>query len=289
MSEVDDLLDDLEGQYNEGREPVEIEGEVEEVEAHPEVEEGSPPSFMSYEDWVAEGRDPDDYMGKKAYEARHDQWDKEKTMKRELREVKDTMKTVVDSIGEWKETETNKIRSDLETRLAQAKEDEDIDGALAVQEQLTTLDNKPAPRQQTLNPLIADFFEDNPVLDKGSNSFDVEALDDMQRIYNNKLAQLDDGTGQFTDGQIKKCLKASLTEVKSLNAHLFESQRNQRRTAPTKPKRPSSKKTGREQLAGVKVERSNPRDTDALNDIHDLIAKKDPKAAEQFAQAMGGE
>lgn len=302
----DDVLAGLESQYNNSREglaPKVIDEHINDIviEDEPVIEnddepeqlaadDKTPPGFKTYEEWIEDGRDPDDYRGKKAYSEQYDLLQANRQTTKDLKEMKDTLKLTADAVGEWKEGQQQQIRAEIQGELETAKENDNIDAALDAQGRLNELDAKPAPAEkQTVNPLVTDFIDDNPILNDSSDAYNPMAMNQMQRIYNNKLKMLDDGTGQFSDADIKSCLKAAMVDVKGLNPDLFESPRNNRQPG-IKPKasRTPTTQTPTQTLNNVKIERSNPRDTNAAQELFDMINAKDPKAAERFANAVGG-
>lgn len=306
-SEMNDALDALESEHgsldqntddlgdNENKEIIvdkEINGDGE-----PEKkEENNPPGYMGYDEWIAAGKDPDDFRGKKAYESQYE------TLK-EVRELKGTMSQVVSGMDAWKDQQTKQMASHLEqekaTALAdfeEAKESRDMDGALAAQDKLNKL-NQTKPNQDsaaTLNPIITDFFGKNPILDKSNAQFDSEFHDDMAMAQATLLNKLTGGdrTIQLTDKQIERSLKISFDTAKELHPDKFRSPRNNRLSSPNnRPRVPAKENAGNysSRLKDVKGNSKNPRDTSSALDLYEIIKKSDPKAAETYAKNILGE
>lgn len=288
--DLDNLIDNLGDQYDQVRgEPVEkpepkdepIDEPIDEPE---ELEAKNPPGFIdNIKDWVDAGHDPDDFKGKNAYKKEYESIQANKGLRADIREMKATLKTTVDAINTQVQATKDKTRADVIAEFEEAKKNEDMDGALAAQEKLVKIDTAPPADILPSQPLVTGFMEDNPILDQGSDQFDAKANRQFARIYDNKLRSLDDGSNRFTKEDIEDCLSSAFQEVKSLNPALFESPRNNREGQPQRKKRTKANAAPTSVSA---VERSNPRDHTAANDVYELIKGMDPKAAEKFAKAM---
>ena len=159
----------------------------EEVEEAEEVE-ANPPGFIdNLEDWVAAGKDPDKFRGKKAYEAEYDRIQEVKDLKAHMKSMQDTLKSTVDAVAKREEITNEQHRKALESALATAREDGDTDAAIEAATQLNDIQNTPKQTRPTENPVIGDFFENNPVLET------PEIKAEFARIYNGRLKA--DGVG----------------------------------------------------------------------------------------------
>ena len=245
------------------------------------------------DDWIAAGKDPDLFKGKKAYSQEYERI-------KEIKELKASMQAVADGVSEWKEQqmeatarEVEKARKEAIAELERAKDDMDIDAALAAKEKIDGL-NTQQPQQPRLNPVISDFFSKNPILDEKSAQFDAEFFDDMKLAQHTLLNQLTGGdqtlAAQLTPSQIERSLKVAYSRAKDLNPDKFVSKRNSRQAAPTVNRREPSK--GGDvvtRLKTVKSDGKNKRDTKAATEIYEMLKAKDPAAAETFAKNILGE
>ena len=265
----------------------EVEEEIEEIEK-------SPPGFKSYEEYVAEGGDPDMYKGKKAFEAEYERIQEIRRDKSETKELKDGMSSIIDTLGEWKTQQTSTIRAELEAQLAEQKRTADVDGALETKEKLDALKETPK-KQETppLNPVLEKFMTENPIIDQGSDQFNDEFFSDMARLQAKKINEMsDNGGADLTDAQILKCTKAAFASAKELNAELFTSKRNSRqgqgrqaRTAPSDKGQSIEVRLKNYQTSGVGSENNK----DAALSFYKTLKEKNPKAAEKFALNLLGE
>lgn len=294
MAESDFNIDDAEAQYNAAR-AAEDEGtpplpDVEELDADGNpIESEDPPGFKTYEDYVADGGDPDMYRGRKAYEAEHNRIDENKTLKRELKGLKSTVQQTMDAVNSWQETERGKIRTEVEAELHEAMENEDPKAAVAAQKKLDAIDDTPdpAPNQREENPVIQDFRAANPILDGDSDNFDQEFNADVEAFYNGMYAQLSyNGKREITDGQIKRCLRRALKEAQDLHEiepeprgraddnPRGESPRNQRRGNPRSQRRAQqTPRTAKAEDFTIENPR-NPRQKNAAPEVRDMIHQK---------------
>ena len=274
-------------EISEGRIP-EPEPEQEEAEVKP-----NPPGYIdNIDDWIAAGKDPDLFKGKKAYSAEYDRI-------KEIKELKETMLTVTQGIGEWKEQQKQSMaqqveqaRSDAVAELERAKEDVDVDRAIEAQKKINELD-RPKQEVQQANPVLTDFYSKNPILDKNSAQYDAEVFQDASMYQSAILDELTGGNRQMqlTPSQIERSLKVALTKAKLLSPDKFVSPRNQRKAAPAPARTKVQQKGGdyQSRLKTVKSNSKNHRDVNAANEIYEMLKAKDPKAAETFAKNVLGE
>lgn len=251
-----------------------------------------PPGFLTYDEWVAKGKDPADYRGENAYKKQYDAL-------KEVRELKETMNHVVDGMETWKQQQNDQkteeiaqARVDLVAEFEQAKEDEDLDAALLAQEKINKIDSKPQAVQ--VNPIISDFTRKNPIIDPQNTQYNAEFHQDMIMIHNGKLDQLLGGdrsrAGELTQQQIERVQKMAFNQAKELHADKFVSPRNKRNSAPQPGKRAAPTNTSvTTKLKSIQGNSRNPRDTDSANEIYEIIKARDPEAAERFAKNLTGE
>ena len=293
---IDEALDALEIENEEVivEEVIEEAAEVEEEQVIEEVEPApNPPGYIdNIDDWIAAGKDPDLFKGKKAYSAEYDRI-------KEIKELKETMQVVTDGIGEWKEQQKQSMAQQLErardeavAELERAREDVDVDRAIEAQKKINDLD-KPKQEVHQPNPVLTDFYSKNPILDKNSAQYDDEVFKDASMYQASILDELTGGNRQMqlTPSQIERSLKVALTKAKALSPDKFVSPRNQRKAAPAPPRTKVQQKNGdyQSRLKTVKSNSKNRRDTNAANEIYEMLKAKDPKAAETFAKNVLGE
>jgi hypothetical protein len=287
--EFHDLDNDLDNADNDGT----LNGDKEELDGKPaEKPPEKPPGFKTYEEWVAEGKDPADFRGENAYKKQYDAL-------KEVRELKDAMTHVVDGMQTWKQQQSDVMAQQVEqartnavAELEQAKEDDDLDAALVAQNKINDIDSKPAATQ--VNPVISTFASKNPIIDPNNAQYDAEFHQDMIMIHNGKLDQLLGGdrsrAGELTESQIERVQNLAFKQAKELHGDKFVSPKNGRRTPASPAQRPTKPGgTPVSRLSQVKGNTKNPRDTSAANDIYEILKAKDPKAAETFAKNVLGE
>ena len=255
-----------------------------------------PPGFMPYEDWVAAGKDPDDYRGKNAYNKQFDNIQENKELKTMLRENAEMLKEVTDTIGEQREQAYEQGRTALEEKLEQQKNDLDVEGALATKDALDNLPgkkNEDEPAERQVNPVIADFLTKNSITNRNSSSYDPEFYDAMARYHAHGVNELSQsGGGDLSDPQIEAIAKTAFNKAKTLFPDKFESSKNSR--PGVKPSRNrktsgSTKTTGDmgAQLKKIGLKTRNNIDgknTNAAFETYELLKKKNPAQADKYAQ-----
>ena len=256
-------------------------------------EDDKPPGYKTYDEWIADGRDPADFRGEKAYSAHYD------TLK-EVRELKSTMTHVVDGMETWKSQQNEIKAQEIEAAkvqaiadLAKAKEDDDLDAALMAQGRITTLDQQKTVIP-TVNPLITDFARKNPIIDKSSTQYDADFHQDMIMIHNGKLDQLlggnRDRAGELSQAQIDRVQTMAFNQAKELHKDKFVSPRNNRQSpASPKPRSNTPATNTKARLGELEGNSRNPRDSSPGRDMYEHLLTIDKDAAETFAKNVLGE
>lgn len=251
-----------------------------------------PPGFKTYDEWVAEGKDPADFRGEEAYKAQYE------TLK-ELREVKSTMNHVVTGMETWKQQQESAKAQEIQDAieqtkadLAKAKDDEDIDAYAEASDKLLKL-NKPAPAPVQHSPIITDFAKKNPIVDQNSPQFDKEFHQDMAMIHDGVLDTLLGGdrskANQLTSQQIERAQTYAYNKAKELHPDKFTSPRNTRQTPANTSRRQPATVDVKTKLKTVTGNPKNPRDTSPANDLYEILKAQDPAVAETFAKNLTGE
>lgn len=304
QEEMNKVLDDFEQKLGGDQEPEAINQEIEEPEVEDvnepdeveaKAEDEKPAGFMSYDDWVAAGKDPKKYRGEEAFEAHG------KTLQ-ELREQKEMLTAVMESMNEWKASQKKQENERVEQAvkeaqkaLDQAKEDDDVDAALAAKERLDSLNVNEAPQQQEYNPTIVEFFKKNPIVDSSRPEFDQDFYDDMSAcqgaIIDKMTGRIQDRVDALTPRQIQRSLEIAYSQAKELHPDKFRSKRNTRQTpTPAMPqKRQQSAPDRVSMLKGVGKNHLNPRDNEPAMDMYNMLKERNPEAAETFLKRMTGE
>lgn len=264
-----------------------IEGEA--VEEEPQ---DKPPGYMGYDDWVAAGKDPADFKGENAYKAEYERI-------QEIRDLKNTMNQVVEGVQTWQEQQQQQMQQQVDqarqealAKIEQAKKDDDVEALDAAYTELNQVSQQAPPKQAPkMNPVIMDFFKDNPIIDESSAQFDKDFFEDMRLAQHAHLNKLTNGdpqlAQQLTPSQLKRSLTAAYNTAKEMNPDKFQSPRNKRTTTPSASPKKQQGGNVRNKLSGMKGK--NQRDSNAGQEIYDLIAKADPKAAETFAKNVLGD
>ena len=289
-AEMDAALDNL-GLGTNDAEPIKAEIVEEEVEAE-EIEEEeldeNPPGYVSYQEWVDSGKDPDDWQGKNKYSQQYDLIQDKKDAKAEMRSLTDMVRQTAEATTALREESYQKGLAEAKAEYNQAIEDNDAQGVADARDKMDSL-TPVAPARPTVNPVLGDFFASNPVLDQGSDQFDDEFQGEFARIYNGKLRA--DGVQPdvaISERAMKGYLKSAMDSTKTLFPDKFESPRNSRKTTTTKSKRTTLKSAPVDSIKDVKVKTKNSRDNNAMMDVYEAIkASGGQEAADAFATKMG--
>ncbi len=271
----DEVVDD---QQEDGNEVIDDELEDDQEEQHDEA----PPGLKTYDQWIAEGRDPEKFKGRKAYEAEYKRIQEVKELKSSVKGMAETLKATVEAIADRETKAEARHRKELEAALNDAKETGDIDAALDATEQLHQLNNAPKQQARREHPVIADFIEDNVILES------PEIRAEFQEIYNGILRGRGVGANTvLSEGRIKLYLKSAMDEVKSIFPEKFSSQKVNRQVQVKGNRVPASKVNDvTQQLKSYKVSGVSKQNEGAALDIYNSLMKTSPGAAKLFAQNL---
>lgn len=196
------------------------EGDVIDEEEEPEEEaepaEKGASEFLSYDEYIKAGKDPDLYKGKKAWEEKQALLQANKDLKKDFRQLSETVTSTMD---EWRNTERAKLKTELANEMAQHKADGNIDGVLEVKEKLDAIkvEEKKGLTPQ-LPPVITDYISENPLIDINSKEFNGDFFEDFKLVYDSEIARLTNGTGKgLSDRQITRALNKAYEEAEDLN------------------------------------------------------------------------
>lgn len=255
----------------------------------------SPPGFLSYEDYIKAGKDPKKYKGEDAYNETYAHIHEIKGLKKELKTVSQSVQATMD---EWRATEREKVKAELQADLKRQKDEGDIEGVLETKEKLDSIRHEEktgaAPK---LLPVIEDYIQDNPILDAKSDDFDQDTFEDFRSLYDAEINKMTAGTGMgLSERQIQRALGRALNQAQDLNKPA---------QAPTRSPRNDRAGPGRQATRGgeakqsIEVRLKNMKFQDNRNPDGNpnpayaaylkIKATAGPKAAERFAKAQLGE
>lgn len=254
----------------------------------------APPGFLSYEEYTAQGGDPDMYRGRKAYETEHERIDENKRLRRDVKGMERTVAQSVEAINEWKGREREKMRTELEANLHRAMEDEDPQAAIDAQKKLDALPDDAV--NQPEHPVIKEFRSVHSALDADSEDFDQELNADVEAFFNTLAEQLSQGNRrQLTDGQVTRVLRKSLKDALELHGYsggadvadvadevddmddkpTGESPRNTRGRGKAAPRRRGSRQPAKPKAESFVLENPmNERQKNAAPEVRDTIREK---------------
>lgn len=282
MAEPDFDIDAAGKQYEAGREA----GEKFEAPAD-EKEDDAPPAddgFKGYEDYIADGGDPDLYKGKKAFQEDRGRFKENRDMKRTIKDLHSTVQQTMEATNQMLTDQRGKIRTEVEAELKEARANEDMDGALDAQNRLNKLDETPpAATPQAEHPVIQEFRDANPLVDANSTDYNKEFNTDVEAFYNATYEQLSrGGRVALSDGQVKRALGKAMKDAKELHADLFESPRNARQTGGNRPQRRTTQQEKAVSADSYVIKNPrNPRQANAAPEVREAIRQAAIKQAKK--------
>lgn len=306
MSEPNFDMDAAEEAYQKARgedpalDPDAIEVDEQDPEAHAAAgERDDPPNYLTYEEWIAEGRDPEDYIGKKAFQKRYDDIQDNKRLRKELKQMGTTVQQTMEAVQEWQTDQRASIRKELEEELRNARANEDVDAAIEAQQALDEHDRKakqqPKGQQQEHEEpeVITNFRQRVPMIDPESDEFDEEFNADVELAYNDRFQRAVQQKRPVTENMVRRWLNAAVKEARELHGieeeepRRQESRRNQRGGTGRQQRRGGGKQP-KPRAEDFTIENPrNPRQHNAASEIRDLLKEKyGDEAAEGFERSL---
>jgi hypothetical protein len=289
-SEIDTKLDEI----LTGEEPVVVEGDdpstVVEGDNPSTVVEENPPGYLTYEEWVDQGKDPDLYKGKKAYEQEYDRIQDNKRLDREAKDTKTMLRQLVEHQEEQRTKDIEQGRLQAVRDLQEAKDNDDVDAALEAVDRIKSMDT--APVEKPRHAKVTELIDKTPMVNREDSGFNAEFAADFGAIYDgliNKLTQ--NGTYQASDTQVEKAWNAAFKDAKGLNEALFESPRRSRTTNNSTNNRQTATTSG-VKVGDIKLkDPRNPANVNAVADVAKALGDKfgDKFDPDKFAKAIVGE
>ena len=263
---------------------------LEEPEYQEEPEESPASNYLTKDEWVAKGKDPDLYMSEKLFNAESARIQESIELKKELQSNAEMMRSTLDAMEVWKGDKDAEYREKLESALEKAKEDENIEDALAAQRKIDTL-SQTTTQPKGMNPITVSFLAGNPIIDKNSSQFNQDVFQDMAKIQQVSIDRMSSLQGRdLSDAQLQRINVAAFDDAKKLNAHLFKSAPKRQLKAPSTQKRQvaAPRNTDSEDMRNTKIqnERGHPRNADQISELHAIIEKANPKRAAAFANTV---
>lgn len=282
--EADDEVREEETEQEQETEGGEVESEEEE-ESGPDAEEALLHGFKPYDEYIADGGDPDMYRGPKAFVQYQKLKDEERA---KVDKANSRVESLVDEVErlskmmvEDRKAQKERYKQELEDRLKQQKEDLDVDGFERTKDELAKLgtetEEEPSPKPRQEHPVIATFRETNPVFDHASDKFDSEVNEWVEQRVNTRLTKLAQSGTELTERALKKALEEEHERVKRAFPEKFE--------APRKGKRRQAPATAEAQ-PGKGGKPSGKLDANAQAVYNSMVANGRKAAAEEFKRNM---
>jgi len=276
-NQQDEVIDEQQEDENEV-----IEGDLDDDDQEEQHDDTPPGLIKTYDEWIAAGKDPEKFKGRKAYEAEYKRIQEVKELKSSVKGMAETLKATVEAIADRETKAEARHRRELEAALSEAKEIGDVDAALDATNQLHELNSAPKQQARREHPVISDFIENNTILEN------PEVKAEFQDIYNGILRARGVGANTvLSEQRINVYLKTAMDEVKLIFPEKFSSQKINRQAPPRSKTVPVSKSVDvTQQLKSYKVAGASKQNEQAALDIYNSLMKTSPGAAKIFAQNL---
>lgn len=182
--------------------------EVEEVEVTEEREDIDGDGFKSFDEYVADGGDPDFYRGKKAYQQQKDI----------LAEMKALKKKTDDFMFQQEKrhaAETERLLKEIEKAKAEAKADLDFDRYEELNTQERELKGAHQQKNEGEAPVIAHYRNENPELNPAAPEFDPIYASAFAAAFNTAAMKAEQTVGRaLNEAEIAKWLEATAKKLR---------------------------------------------------------------------------
>lgn len=116
--------------------------ETKPVELSPTQQKAMEQGWKPKEEWVEEGKDPDEWRDAKEYVARGELFDLIESQKKELKQVRKTLDTLKNHHLKVRETAYDEALKHLKDQLAAAKQEEDLGAVIHISDKILELKDK---------------------------------------------------------------------------------------------------------------------------------------------------
>lgn len=289
-----DNFDDSSDQFDDGEE----ESQNDQFSASDEDEyreEYEPPGYISYEDWIAQGKDPDLWQGKKKYEQQYDLMHELKDFKKKFSELENSSqeqaRMMTEALAELKQQAYDEARKEMEQQLQEAIDNQDVDEVIRIKDEMNANKAPVSDQPQKLHPVYEDFFSKNAILDKNSNGFSQAIFDEFGRLHAGVLRN--DGVqpgDPLSDIARERYANLAMDRLKNLFPEHFESPRNSRQGRQGNQRRAQQKPSPKTSLSNYKLKAPNRQNADAAQQMYEMMKNKyGQEAADSFASSLVGD
>jgi hypothetical protein len=179
---------------------LELEGEQ---ELEPEVEKAKKYGHISKEDWVAQGRNPNEWKSPKEFNKTGDVIEQVLSLKKQIEQRDRELKSVIEYQQRTSQREYERAKKELEAQLTHSKNDMDVEGVAHYTQELVRLEDREQQnhlqlQQQQQQRAIESFTERN------------------QHWFNDRNPDLRDRAVEI-DNEIKADINAGRLRVNSLD------------------------------------------------------------------------
>lgn len=214
--QVDDVVEaveiDLSAVPEKHRQYIEPEKYQSDAEYKRAVEHGYNPSKEAF---IEAGGDPDLWMSAKKFNRTYDERQERKALKAAVEKSSQNVETLMKTFEQQREADIKRAIAETESRLKQAKDDGDVDGALALRDQLAEQKQQVQQQRQPEPIPVRNARRENPILDPMSDSFNREVTMEFEQRSFMKAKELSNIYGrQLSDYEIRGAVEETLHEMR---------------------------------------------------------------------------
>ena len=241
-------------------------------------EQEKPPGYKTFDEYVADGGDPEMYRGPKAYtqfkELKQQTSDKIHKVEEQMAEL---VKMQREQIEKAKADAHAQAMQELQGKMATAKENLDFEAYEQASSEMQKMQSsKPEDNTQRLQSVVAEIKQSLPLINETSAEYNPAFFSVVQTNLGQVMESNNVDTNSLTPEALKHYMNEALERSKKDMPHLFRQPRKAPHTAAPK----SGKPQGGSLFS--RLEKSDQA-------MYQTLAKSDKKTAEEFARLRLGE
>lgn len=164
---------------------VEEQAEQEEHEEQQEAPKDAPKDgHKTLDQFLDSGGREEDYRGRNAYKDKKRDIRKQQSLKRELKEMRNTQDQLLDQFAQMTAGQLKQQKAAINTQISEAVDEGDAEKVARLKDEMATIPEPEERKQKQEEPNIPEYFldfvEENGIIDEGSDDFNEDVADLFQ-------------------------------------------------------------------------------------------------------------
>lgn len=198
--------------------------------------------YKNYDEYIADGGDPDFYRGKEAYKQQKELIQEKRNTESRFKERIDALEKQMVNLALTNEQQRKKEIQDLKKKIEVAKVNDDTEGLDSAYKELNSISDTPEIRPKySPSPSVVEFIANEPRLDTSSPKFDASYYAQFDAVLSQGINNAQSRIGrQLSDVEIRQHLEYTHNQLNSGNKSDNQETLNPNRNRPNKVGAPRS-------------------------------------------------